>query len=256
MAIRQSTGLRNFLNNYGGYHHAFTGGKLLLYSGSQPATADAAATGTLLNTISLGSGTWTAGVRAYASTELTGGGSGSVGTLVANGLEIMGSLTAFNGTLAQTAADIAAKINVYAGTQYGISAAVLTGAVITVYAPLGSGTAWNTKDITAGTLTTITVTDTDFAAGVAQAYGLTFGISTDGVMVKSGTWSGVGVADGTAGWFRLCGCLADAQALSTTAIRLDGNVSTSGANLNLASTAISIGATTTIDTFSITVPAA
>jgi len=94
MAIRQSTGLRNFLNNYGSYKNAFTGGKLLLYSGSQPATADTAASGTLLCTVSLGSGTWTAETQSYATCELTGGGEGSVGTLVIATFEIMGSLTA------------------------------------------------------------------------------------------------------------------------------------------------------------------
>jgi len=130
MAIRQSTGLRNFLNNYGSYKNAFTGGKLLLYSGSQPATADTAASGTLLCTVSLGSGTWTAETQSYATCELTGGGEGSVGTLVIATFEIMGSLTAFNGSLAQTAADIAAKINAYGQKLYGIKAEVPSGAII------------------------------------------------------------------------------------------------------------------------------
>jgi hypothetical protein len=254
MAIRQSTGLRNFLNNYGSYKNAFTGGKLLIYSGSQPTTADTAASGTLLVTISLGSGTWTAETPSAATVELTGGGSGSVDTLVANAIEIMGSATNFTVDLATTAAAVAAKINAYARLQYGIKAAVLSGAIITIYAPMGSGTAWNTKDITSG-VTTITKTDTDFGSGVAAAYGLTFDVSASGVLAKSGTWSGTAVADGTAGWFRLCGPLTDAQALSTTAIRLDGNISTSGANLNLASTTITTSATITIDTFTITVPA-
>jgi hypothetical protein len=186
---------------------------------------------------------------------LTGGGAGSVGTLVANGIEIMGSLTSFNGSLAQTAADIVAKINAFQRYQNGLYAEVPSGAIIKVWAPLGSGTAWNTKDITAGTLTTITVTDTDFGSGVAAVNGLTFSYSGSGALTKSGVWSGVGLADGTAGWFRLVGPLTDTYASSTTLHRLDGNVSTSGANLNLASTTISTGATTTIDTFTITVPA-
>lgn len=255
MAIRQSTGLRNFLNNYGSYKSAFTGGKLLLYSGSQPATADTAASGTLLCTVSLGSGTWTAETPSIATVTLTGGGSGTVDTLVANALEIMGSATTFSGDLATTAGLVAAKINAYGQKQYGLRAAVLTGAVITIYAPMGSGTTWNTLDITSGA-TTITKTDVDFGSGVAAAYGLTFDVSVAGVLAKSGVWSGVAAADGTAGWFRLCGPLIDAQALSTTLIRMDGSVSISGANLNLASTTITTGATITVDTFTITVPAA
>jgi hypothetical protein len=254
MAIRQSTGLRNYLNNYGSYKTAFTGGKLLIYSGSQPATADTAASGTLLVTISLGSGTWTAETPSVATVELTGGGSGTVDTLTANGLEIMGSATTFSADLATTAGLVAAKINAYSRLQYGIKAAVLSGAIISIYAPQGSGTAWNTKDISSG-VTTITKTDTDFGSGVAAAYGLTFDVSVAGVIAKSGTWSGTAAADGTAGWFRLCGPIADAQALSTTLIRMDGNISTSGANLNLASTTITTSATITVDTFTITVPA-
>lgn len=255
MAIRQSTGLRNFLGAYGSYKQAFTGGRLMIYSGSQPASADDAPSGTLLVTVTLASGAWTAETRGFATTELTGGGSGSVGTLVANGIEIMGSLTNFNGSLAQTAADIVAKINAYQRLVNGLYAEVPSGAIIKVWAPLGSGTAWNTKDITAGTLTTITVTDTDFGSGVAAVAGLTFSYSGSGALTKSGTWSGVGLADGTAGWFRLVGPLTDTYASSAVLHRLDGNVSTSGANLNLASTTISTGATTTIDTFTITVPA-
>lgn len=256
MAIRQSTALRDYINSGGSYKTAFTGGVLKIYSGAQPATADTAYSGTLLVTVTLASGAWTAETRGFATCELTGGGAGSVGTLVCNGLEVMGSLTSFASTLAGTAAAIVAKVNAFQQYQHGLTAEVPSGAIIKIWAPMGSGTAWNTKDITAGTLTTITVTDTDFGSGVAAVNGLTFGASSAGVLAKSGTWSGVGLADGTAGWFRLYSCLTDAGALSTTLIRLDGNVSTSGANLNLASTTITTAATTTIDTFSITVPAA
>ena len=42
MALRFSTGLRNFLQGYGSLQQAMWGGKLLIYSGSQPASADTA----------------------------------------------------------------------------------------------------------------------------------------------------------------------------------------------------------------------
>ena len=68
----------------------------------------------------------------------------------------------------------------------------------------------------------------------------------------SQTWSGVGIADGTAGWFRFYGAATDAGGISTTLPRLDGRIATSGAELNLSNTSIVVGAAQSITTFSIT----
>lgn len=77
-----------------------------------------------------------------------------------------------------------------------------------------------------------------------------------GVLSKSlNTWDGVAVATGTAGYFRYCASTSDANGTSTTEIRIQGAVSTSGAELNMSSTSITSAATTTIDTFDITMPA-
>jgi hypothetical protein len=66
--------------------------------------------------------------------------------------------------------------------------------------------------------------------------------------------SGVGATNGTAGYFRLVTNLDDGL-LSTTQLRMQGNVSTSGAELNLTNINIALGATQTIDTFQLTEPA-
>lgn len=50
MAIKLSTGLRNYLLGTGGLSAALAGGCIKLYSGAPPASADDAATGTLLVT--------------------------------------------------------------------------------------------------------------------------------------------------------------------------------------------------------------
>jgi hypothetical protein len=77
-----------------------------------------------------------------------------------------------------------------------------------------------------------------------------------GVLSKStNTWDGVAVETGTAGYFRYCASTADANGTSTSELRIQGAVSTSGAELNMSSTSISSAATTTIDTFDITMPA-
>jgi len=70
----------------------------------------------------------------------------------------------------------------------------------------------------------------------------------------SETWQGLGLADGTAAWFRFYDSN-DVQGASTTELRFDGTVGTSGADLILSSTSIIAGATTTIDTATFTLPA-
>ncbi len=81
--------------------------------------------------------------------------------------------------------------------------------------------------------------------------------ATAGVLSKQiNTWDGVAVQTGTAGYFRYCASTSDAGGTSTTEVRIQGAVSTSGAELNMSSTSIVSAATTTIDTFDITMPAA
>ena len=67
--------------------------------------------------------------------------------------------------------------------------------------------------------------------------------------------TGVSVASGTAGWFRIRE-LADGGGSSTTDKRIDGAVATSGAELNISSTTITSGATQTISSLSLTLPKA
>jgi hypothetical protein len=68
-------------------------------------------------------------------------------------------------------------------------------------------------------------------------------------------WSGVAIASGTAGWFRHFDSTYTSGA-STSASRFDGAISTSGAQLNLPSTVITLDGTTTIDSVTINFPTA
>ena len=61
MTVRLSTGLRNNLVGATGFASTFANGVIDVYSGAQPVTADAAATGTLLGTVTLNSGAFTPG---------------------------------------------------------------------------------------------------------------------------------------------------------------------------------------------------
>ena len=131
-------------------------------------------------------------------------------------------------------------------------AATFANGVIEIY----TGTQPATADAAvAGTLLgTVTLASGAFTPGVATN-GLTFASAANGAVSKSGVWSFNGVAAGTAGWFRLKGNAVDAGALSTTLPRLDGSVATSGADLNLSNIVIAIGAPSTIDSFTFTIPA-
>lgn len=129
----------------------------------------------------------------------------------------------------------------------GFSGAMLNG-VIEVY----SGPQPVTADsaVSGSLLGTITLNSAVFTPG-APTNGLTFATASAGTVSKTGVWSFVGTTVGTAGWFRFKGNAADAGGASTTALRLDGSIATSGGDLNLSNIAIVIGAPSTIDQFDV-----
>lgn len=101
----------------------------------------------------------------------------------------------------------------------------------------------------------ITKDSAAFTAGTSTN-GLRFDDITIGVMSKnSDIHSGLGLDDGTAGYYRLYTNL-EQTGSSSIAIRAQGTVGTSGTDFILSSTSISTGATTTLDSHSITLPAA
>lgn len=256
MTLRYSTGLRNFLAKGGSLGDALQNGQIELRSGSQPTSADAAPTGTLLCVITSNAQARTAEVRATGTVTLTGGAGGSVDAVTVNGVDVLGASVPFNGTLAQTAADVAAQINRHkSAPNYEASAA---GAVVTIKALPGPGAQANGYVVTA-TLTTVTASYANMAGGVNPVNGLKFDGASDGAMdlYLNQVWSGLNLADGVAGWYRFTGSVADSGAVDTTGtqIRLDGSVSTTGADLNLRNTTLAASATTRITTATATVPA-
>lgn len=255
MTMRLSTGLRNFLANGGGLAQALNNGRMEIYSGAQPTSPDAAVTGTLLCTITAGGAAITNETLATGTVTLSGS-SGSVNTITVNGVNIISAAVPFNGTLTQTALDLATAINNnMSAPEYTATA---SGATVTISAARGTGASPNGFVVT-GTLTTLTATYANMAGGVNAANGLQWGAASGGqIAIRPGqTWSGTNAATGTAGYFRLYGSTSDAGALDSagTQLRMDGAISSSGAELNFNSTAFVSGATTTIPTFTATVPA-
>lgn len=252
MTVRLSTALRNNLAGPTGFGATFANGIIEIRTGSQPGTADSAATGTLLGTVTLASGAFTA-ETAGSQTITVSGSAGSVDTVTVGSVNIipLGAVS-FDTDTTVTAAALRDAI-----IRAGIYRATSSGAVVTVLAPVGTGDAHNGLAL-ATTVTTLTATSGgNITGGVDAANGLKFAAPASGAVSKSGTWSFVGVAAGTAGWFRLKAAITDAGGADSTFVypRLDGSVATSGADMNLSNITIAVSAPTTVDSFTYTQPA-
>ena len=88
MTVRLSTQLRTDLAGSSGFATTFANGIIEVRTGTQPATADAAATGTLLGTITLNSGAFVAGSPTNGLTfaAATGGAVSKSGVWSFNGI--------------------------------------------------------------------------------------------------------------------------------------------------------------------------
>ena len=110
-------------------------------------------------------------------------------------------------------------------------------------------------DAETGTLLAVLTNNGEvFTPGVKDAAGLRFGAPEAGAIgILSGqTWKTNGcLATGTIGWGRLY-ANARLQGASTKAVRTDFTVGTTGADLNLSSTAATAGAPLTLSSFTIT----
>lgn len=119
----------------------------------------------------------------------------------------------------------------------------------------GSQPASADSAVTGTELIPVTLASGAFVAG-ASANGINFGQVADAELHKGfvadgiteEVWSGVAIASGTAGWFRIYGNASIATgAVGATYPRVDGTIATSGSQMNMANTTITIGGTTTID---------
>jgi len=258
MSLQFSDALANFLLNFGSLAEALNDGKIEIYTGGQPANANAAKTGTLIAVITDASGAWTAETPSAGSATLAGA-SGSVDGMTVNGVQILDHSVPFNTTLTQTAADVAEAINLNPANKQFI--ATSSGAKVIITAKPGYGTVPNTWALVTS-LTTMTSTDVNMGsevAGVASANGLKLGDVVNQVLGKHPTqvWSGLGInGGGVAGWFRFYAAKADAGGLDSSQVymRLDGNIATSGAVMNMTNTTIANGAVQTINSVALTQP--
>ena len=134
----------------------------------------------------------------------------------------------------------------------GMAGALSTG-VIEIYT--GAQPATANDPVTGTLLGTVTLNGAAFTPGSATN-GLTFAAAADGAVSKSATnWQFSGLANGSAGWFRFKGNAVDAGGSSTTAVRLDGSIATSGGDMTIGNINVTTGAPNTVDQFVLTYPA-
>jgi len=257
MALKASKALRNGMLATAAFRQLMTDCVLNVYTGSQPASADAAVTGTLLCTYTNGGVAFVNEVRAAGTITLSGG-SGSVDSVTVAGIEILGAVIPFNSDLTQTALDVATQINYY--HDHKIVTASASGAVVTLTAQRGFGTDANGLAVVSAT-TTMVGTDVNIGtavAGVDAVNGLNWDVTAAGVITKAAAevWEGDAVATGTAGWFRFTAATADPGTLDSSELypRLDGAVGTSGAELNLTNLSFVDTVPQVITSFALTFP--
>lgn len=256
MAIRLSTGLVNKMMDTGSFKDVFANCVLDIYSGTQPTGSDDAATGTLLVTVTKASGAFTAETRSVGTLTLAGA-AGSINTVTVNSIDILGAAVPFNASLNQTAVDVADQINRNPKNLLFIASATGASDVVTLTAMNGLGTLPNGWVVNY-TATTMTATPANMASGVDAVNGLRFDKAVAGVLSKvtADTWSGNGLVAGTAGWFRVREGGDSGGGASTTAMRVDGSVATTGADMNLGSLAVTSGAPFILTSAAFTLPKA
>jgi len=247
MALRLSTGLRNAMLSSDSVPHAAT------YTATTIAAVDGGAGYDTLTDSA--NGFVTAGFTAGDEVVIkgfTGGGEAAVGPIKLISVAA-GTIEVPSGSLVADAAGESVTITALSG---GSLKSIFKDGVMRIYTgtqPVGT----NGADLveSGNLVAVITESSGAFVAG-AVANGLEFQDATAGVMSKlsTETWSGLGLGTYTAGWFRFYTNAYETGA-SETAIRFDGSVAASGAQLNLNSTSIVLDLPINILTFAITMPA-
>jgi len=268
MAIKISTGLAKYLHGSGSMKKCFTGGRIDVYSGAPPATADAAATGTLLYSI-VNNAQIAKVKQKIRFTPVIGTATAGDWTITLNGIAFK-----FVGDGSVTIAEVCTGL--YNLIRAGIRTTAITtppGAITIpdvdgLFVLTDNGTSLDIEAATAGIPFSYASTVDGAGAGTAtfgnsiiaaDAYGLEFealGDITAGEIEKlaSQTWSGETVTDGTPGYYRLV-TDPDNGSLSTSYPRLQGTVSTvAGSDMTISHGSVVAGETVTIDSAKFRLP--
>jgi len=256
-----STGFKNILAKKG-IKEALTGYIINIYSGTPPASADDAETGQKLVTITTDGASWTASTAQEDYFAITAVGSdGDTLTVTITPPSGTPETFTFTKTSAFTTTDDIARevvrlINEGSNIVRAVAATETTESAV-ILVSLFPGDGYTVNVAVTGTLAASPTGDLTPIVANSKGKGLHFeylaGVS-GGILEKASgdTWKGTVAISGAASWFRIQ-TNDDTGASSTTAVRIQGNCSTSSdAPLQLAGTlSLTQGAAITIDTFSI-----
>lgn len=246
MALKLSTGLKNGILNGEDIKTLLNDGVIYVYSGSAPSSADDVPTGTQLLKITKDGGALTAGLTSTAQVDevtVTAGSTNDTFTVQLGGAD--------NFIYTQLAGDDATKILIglaallNADTSRRVIATVSrTGPELVITAKYPGEAVTIAVSKTGGG--TITLTN---KVSNARLNSLHLATAASGEITKAvETWSGVGLADGVAGYFRHVHNT-DTGASSTTQCRIQGTCGSVGADLVMTSTTIATGSTNTVQTY-------
>ena len=255
MAEKFSTGLRNAVMGDRSFRELMADAIINIYDGAAPSSPNDAKTGTLLATITRASGAVVANAFSYSEVANIVIGSHAVGEIFALSVTIDGvGPTEYTFTNTPDAGDVDAVAKMFARVLNAVPGlfAFSTGAGGYIALATIPG---NAMTVANGGSLTGTQTTNDGVIAAADLNTLRFDAPVLGVISKAAahTWSGLGLADGAAGYWRLV-LPDDDGTLSTTQKRVQGNCSTSGGDMILSSLAVRIGAVVGVASFNVTFP--
>lgn len=273
MAVILSTGAINFLTGQGSYRKMLEDCVLGIFSGTPPANADAAFGGNLLCVATLASGSVAGGayIDGTAPSPYSLPGTWIVtkaAGYTANDTVKLTVTVDGNGGVTTTITALAGDASSVSENNFCIKIWRELNRLIpqlhTIWGGPSSTVFWLQCKIAGLAMTVadgsgthaMVVTGSGPIVTASRVNTLYFGPPTAGLITKmTGVWSGLNLASGIAGYFRFYHP-SDANALDSVAAynRVQGAISTSGAEGILTNTTITAGATTTIDNATIDLP--
>lgn len=261
-ALRMTTVLINYVLNFGSLAEALTGADMQICSDAQPASA-----ADLMET-QLVQITDTGGAYQNEEMEVSGaiafsGTAGSINDVTVNGTSLLPAPVAFNTSLGQTLSDLLAALRSASFDNHGLKFQVFSSTLVMNTLRTWSGV-WAGGTVGVD-VTTLGGTATNFGTVTnTQAAGLRFdGINATRLdKLPAQAWSGTAAYAGTAAWFRLRNHYMESNSVDADAaggdalLRMDGNIDTAGALLNLPVVAITTSAAVEVNPFSIDATAA
>jgi len=260
MAEKFSTGLVDYLLKEACLKKAFEDCIIKMFSGTAPGTADEAEGGaTLLCKLTKGSvavDPTEVSIAKQSMIEITVASVGNTVIVAINGVDYTYTVLAADDDLRKVARKVALMLD---GIPELHAIALASGSAdgkIAVQSRI-AGLSYTIAKGGGGGGGTATWTLTDDLIANSRCDALQWGNVSAGKISKEAgnAWSGVNLANGVASWFRVI-LPGDDGLLSTTQLRIQGAIATSGAEINMNSTTFTKDATTTQDSLDISIPMA